>query len=124
MNTTYFNVANGSGNAVSFITSLKTPRAQRSAIETEEYDVMSNVRNGTLLIAALATVCLWWVGLIAEQANWHRQFQANTVRDRRVLSVPYLGREVVRRCDYIITLCNLIAAHQLLLHHISAAHEL
>ena len=80
--------------------------------------------NMLLLIAALATVCLWWVGLIAEQSNWHRQFQANTVRDRRVLSVPYLGREVVRRGDYLITLGDLILAPQLLLQHISTAHEL
>lgn len=77
-----------------------------------------------LLIAALATVCLWWVGLIAEQSNWHRQFQANTVRDRRVLSVAYLGREVVRRCDYFIAMRDLIQAHQLLIQHISMAHEL
>ena len=46
------------------------------------------------------------------------------MRDRRVLSVPYLGREVVRRGDYLITLGDLILAPQLLLQHISTAHEL
>jgi hypothetical protein len=37
---------------------------------------------------------MWWNGLIAAQANWHHHFQANTIKHRRVFSIPRLGREV------------------------------
>ena len=64
--------------------------------------------NILLLIAALATVCLWWIGLYAKQQGWHRHFQANTVSDRNVLSIPFLALEVIRRQDYIIYLIDLL----------------
>ncbi|RJG35875.1 transposase, partial [Motilimonas pumila] len=32
-------------------------------------------------------------GLVAVQAKWHFDFQANTIKHRRVLSLPRLGRE-------------------------------
>ncbi|USD68289.1 IS4 family transposase [Vibrio sp. SCSIO 43136] len=47
-----------------------------------------------LLLALLAEIIMWWNGLIAMQANWQKDFQANTIRNRRVLSIPRLGREV------------------------------
>lgn len=49
-----------------------------------------------LLIALLAEILMWWNGLIAVQAKWHFDFQANSIKHRRVLSIPRLGREV--RC--------------------------
>jgi len=60
--------------------------------------------NILLMIAALATLCLWWVGLYAEQQGWHRHFQANTIRKRRVLSIPFLALQVIQRPDYPIML--------------------
>lgn len=50
-----------------------------------------------LLLAALAHYIAFLVGLVAEHANLHWDFQANTCRDRRVLSLPRLGRELIRR---------------------------
>ncbi|MFL7022681.1 hypothetical protein [Vibrio cyclitrophicus] len=47
-----------------------------------------------LLIALLAEILMWWNGLIAVQAKWHFDFQANSIKHRRVLSIPRLGREV------------------------------
>ena len=47
-----------------------------------------------LLIALLAEILMWWNGLAAVQAKWHFDFQANTIKHRRVLSIPRLGREV------------------------------
>jgi len=58
--------------------------------------------NILLMIAALATLCLWWIGLYAEQQGWHRHFQANTIRQRRVLSIPFLALQVIQRPDYPI----------------------
>jgi hypothetical protein len=55
-----------------------------------------------LLIAMLAEIVLWLIGLIAKQMGWQRQFQANTIRHRNVLSTVRLGKEVRRRPNYQI----------------------
>ncbi len=47
-----------------------------------------------LLMALMAEIIMWWNGLIAMQAKWHYDFQANTIKPRRVLSIPRLGKEV------------------------------
>lgn len=47
-----------------------------------------------LLIALLAEILIWWNGLAAIQSKWHFDFQANSIKHRRVLSIPRLGREV------------------------------
>jgi len=63
--------------------------------------------NILLLIAALASLCLWWVGLYAYQQGWHRHFQANTVSNRKVLSIPFLALQVLQRIDYHIMLYDI-----------------
>ncbi len=50
-----------------------------------------------LLIAQLAIIAIWLIGKIAEMKNWHRHYQANTVRHEKVLSTFFLGLEVVKR---------------------------
>lgn len=50
-----------------------------------------------LLIAALAHLALWLVGLATIQARHHYQYQANTTRHRLVLSAITLGRHVIQR---------------------------
>jgi hypothetical protein len=50
-----------------------------------------------LLIAALAHVALWLVGLATIQAHRHYPYQANTTRHRLVLSAITLGLQVIRR---------------------------
>lgn len=50
-----------------------------------------------LLIGALALFVLWLVGSAAIRETLQRQFQSNTLRTRRVLSVIYLGMQVMRR---------------------------
>lgn len=57
------------------------------------YDVL-------LLIAMLAEILQWYIGIIARRLGWQRQFQANTIRHRNVLSVVRLGKEVRRRQKY------------------------
>ena len=63
--------------------------------------------NILLLIAALATWCLWWIGVYAYQQGWYRHFQANTITHRKVLSFPFLGLQVLQRNDYDIWLYDL-----------------
>jgi hypothetical protein len=60
------------------------------------YDVL-------LLIAMLAEMTLWWLGLVAQQIGWQRHFQANTIKTRAVLSVVRLGKEVRRRPEFVIS---------------------
>jgi hypothetical protein len=74
--------------------------------------------NILLLIAALATLCLWWIGLHARQCGWHRQFQANTITHRAVLSATFLALQVVRHYANRLGLTELILADALLLQYI------
>lgn len=50
-----------------------------------------------LLIAALAHMALWLLGLATIQARHHYQYQANPTRHRLVLSAITLGRHVIQR---------------------------
>jgi hypothetical protein len=59
--------------------------------------------NILLLIALLAEILMWFNGLAAHQAKWHLDFQANTIKHRRVLSIPRLGREVRNHRRYRIS---------------------
>lgn len=47
-----------------------------------------------LLIATIATFMAFLIGLCAEKCGLHRTFQANTIKERRVLSLVYLGKRV------------------------------
>ena len=50
-----------------------------------------------LLINMLANFIAWITGKIAERLGLHYQFQANSIRHRRVLSWFYLGCQVIRK---------------------------
>jgi Transposase DDE domain len=50
-----------------------------------------------LLIAMVASAIAYLVGWVAENKQWHYQFQANTIKTRRVLSFFYLGCRVIKK---------------------------
>jgi len=50
-----------------------------------------------LLIAMLAAFIAYITGLIAENKNLHYHFQANSIKHRRVLSLFYLGRRIIKK---------------------------
>jgi hypothetical protein len=50
-----------------------------------------------LLIAALASFTAWLVGWITEKNKLHYQFQSNTIKKRRVLSLFYLGCRAIKK---------------------------
>ncbi len=50
-----------------------------------------------LLISALASLFAWVMGQAAEKRELHYQFQANSIRHRRVLSFFYLGCQIIRK---------------------------
>jgi hypothetical protein len=55
-----------------------------------------------LLIASLILLMLWCIGYAAYQQDYRKQLQANTLTKRNVLSVIYVGREVVDDRRYVI----------------------
>jgi hypothetical protein len=50
-----------------------------------------------LLIATLAMLVLFLIGMMLEQQKKHYLFQANTVRNKRVLSLFFLGKQMIHR---------------------------
>jgi len=50
-----------------------------------------------LLIAALACLVCWLISLSARKKNTHLNYQSNTIKNRNVLSVIYLGCQMIRR---------------------------
>ncbi len=55
-----------------------------------------------LLIAVLALMVAWLMGKATELTEQHWQYQANSVRDRSVLSTIFIGLQVI--CDARVTL--------------------
>ena len=53
-----------------------------------------------LLVGAFATFVVTMIGVVAESRGWTRQLQANTIRDRRVLSLFHVGRFVLCASRY------------------------
>src|SRR5205085_12326847 len=47
-------------------------------------------RNNLLLIAMLASLIAWVTGLVGEKMKLHYQFQSNSIKHRRVISLLYL----------------------------------
>ncbi|EBA2903003.1 IS4-like element ISVsa5 family transposase, partial [Salmonella enterica] len=56
---------------------------------SERFDIM-------LLIALMLQLTCWLAGVHAQKQGWDKHFQANTVRNRNVLSTVRLGMEVLR----------------------------
>ena len=48
------------------------------------------------MLSVLAIWMLWIIGTAAEAKNFHRHFQANSIKNKRILSLVFLGREVAR----------------------------
>ena len=65
-----------------------------------------------LLIGTLATVIHWLVGLAARARHCARHFQVNTFKKRAVLSVCFLGQQLLHSRRFHITRSELLAIAQ------------
>jgi len=63
-----------------------------------------------LMIVMLALFVLWILGIVAKMTNQHRQYQANTVKDKNVLSVNFLGLRVAGDKRFIMDESDIIHA--------------
>lgn len=69
---------------------------QRLGFSLNDSKTTHNARlNVLLLIIAIATFGLWLLGSMAKQKQLHFQFQANTIRNRNVLSNIFLGWQII-----------------------------
>jgi hypothetical protein len=75
-----------------------------------------------LLIGALALLVLWWVGQATQQQHRAYHYQANTRKHRPVLSLIFLGRQVMRRAAGGITPHHLRQAIRSLQHQLAQMH--
>lgn len=48
-----------------------------------------------LLVAALAMLMLWIIGMVGEQKSLHYRYQVNSIKKHRVLSLIFLGLQIV-----------------------------
>lgn len=91
---------------------VKTMYARRMTIEEAFRDMKSsrygfgleegktrkdNRRDVMLLIAMLAGLIAWITGLAGEQMKLQYQFQSNSIKHRRVISLFYLGCQLIRK---------------------------
>jgi hypothetical protein len=65
-----------------------------------------------LLIGTLATAIHWLVGLAAGARHYARHFQANTLKKRAVLSVCFLGQQLLHSRRFQLTSSELLATAQ------------
>ena len=70
----------------------------RFGFSLDEAKVSTKFRyENLLLVGVLATFAVWLTGKVAELKNIHRQYQANTIKKRNVLSTFYLGSCVLKK---------------------------
>ena len=72
-----------------------------------------------LLIGTIAIFYLWLVGVAAEQKNLQFHYQANTIKTRRVISIIFLGLQVIEHQLDLITYAGLHSA----LHYAQSTEE-
>jgi len=53
-----------------------------------------------LLIGALTTFFTWLMGIFAELKQWHRQYQSNSNKIRRILSTFFVGRQIAKESKF------------------------
>ena len=67
--------------------SFRDIKNSRWGFSLDEARAYSTIRyDNLLLIGSLATFCIWLIGKMAELRNIHRQYQANSLKNRKVVS--------------------------------------
>ena len=78
--------------------SFRDVKNSRWGFSLDEAKVSTKFRyENLLLVGVLATFAVWLTGKVAELKNVHRQYQANTIKTRNVLSTFYLGCRVLNK---------------------------
>jgi hypothetical protein len=99
--------------------SFRDAKSGRFGLGLGQTRASTRERHGVqFLLAALSLAVALLVGLDAEERKLHLQFQASSIKTRRVLSLVRLGLEIVRRLAHryldVATLRALLSATRLL----------
>lgn len=79
-------------------------KSQRFGLGLNYHRTHSVARMQTLLVIAnLALMVLWLLGLATMLRGQHYQFQANSVRHKRVLSMVFIGRQMIHETRIRLT---------------------
>lgn len=62
-----------------------------------------------LLLGSLALMILWLMGSVAEQKDLHSRYQSNIYKNKRILSVIYLGMQVMHKTPGLFTRTEFVA---------------
>jgi len=97
--------------------SFRDIKNSRWGFSLDEARVSTKFRyENLLLVGVLATFAVWLTGKVAELKNVHRQYQANSIKKRNVLSTFYLGCRVLSKQAFEVKLtdfkCALSALRQ------------
>jgi len=91
--------------------SFRDTKSMRYGIGLEATRSLDKVRlENLLLIGMLAVLALWLVGFATRKSKLHRRYQANTVTKTNVLSLIFLGMQVLRKRDLILSKSDLLEA--------------
>jgi len=78
--------------------SFRDIKNSRWGFSLDEAKVSTKFRyENLLLVGVLATFAVWLTGKVAELKNVQRQYQANSVKTRNILSTFYLGSRVLNK---------------------------
>lgn len=78
--------------------SFRDMKNSRFGFSLDEAKVSTKFRyENLILVGVFATFAVWLTGKVAELKNIHRQYQANTIKKRNVLSTFYLGSCVLKK---------------------------
>lgn len=98
-------------------------KCARFGLGLEQHECKQIARLAILsLIAMLALLVAWFIGKALELTGRHRDYQANSVRHRTVLSTIFLGLRVIETRRTTFAAHNIDAAVRHLLQQISDFH--
>lgn len=69
------------------------------------------------LTATLLTSFLWWIGAAAEAKKQHYSYQANTIKNKRVISLVNLGRMILNNVNAVISWESILSIRRAIASH-------
>ena len=91
--------------------SFRDVKSHRFGLGLNYHRVHSAIRlQMLLLIAHIALIVIWLLGIATQLTQQHYQFQANTVRHKPVLSIIFIGLQMIHDKNVLLTSEDILAA--------------
>jgi hypothetical protein len=83
--------------------SFRDLKSSRYGLGLEQSDTYKLERLANLvLIGSLAAIVCWIIGKAAHISRLHYQFQANSIKHKPVISLVYLGLQIIQRPHFVL----------------------